>query len=69
MFRQVDSSASRPHGGIGLGLYIAKKYLEMIGGRLKVKSKVGKGSIFTVIIPVENKSEIDQLLAAEEDRE
>lgn len=70
MFRQADSSASRPHGGIGLGLYIAKKYLEMIGGRLKVKSKVGKGSIFTVIIPVQNKnqSENDQLLAAE-DRE
>ena len=71
MFRQVDSSASRPHGGIGLGLYIANKYLEMIGGRLKVKSKLGKGSIFTVIIPAENKNqrENNQLLIAEEDRE
>ncbi|MPZ76738.1 MAG: GAF domain-containing protein [Deltaproteobacteria bacterium] len=63
MFRQADSSDSRPHGGVGLGLYIVKKYTEMIGGKISVRSEVGEGSIFTVIIPAEIQSSSPDLTA------
>jgi signal transduction histidine kinase len=51
MFRQLDSSSSRNHGGAGLGLYIVKKYTDILGGKINVESKMGKGSVFTVTIP------------------
>jgi signal transduction histidine kinase len=51
IFKQVDSSNTRPYEGLGLGLYIAKKYCEMLGGEISVKSELGKGSTFTVRIP------------------
>ncbi|HEY2989224.1 MAG TPA: GAF domain-containing protein [Candidatus Binatia bacterium] len=50
-FRQADSSETRLHGGIGLGLYVAKNFAEMLGGRIEVETGVGGGSIFTVSIP------------------
>jgi PAS domain S-box-containing protein len=50
-FRQADSSETRLHGGIGLGLYIAKNFAELLGGAIKVETAVGKGSVFTVTIP------------------
>ena len=51
-FRQSDSSMTRAHGGVGLGLYIAKKFTDFLGGELKAKSQVDKGSVFTVSLPV-----------------
>jgi signal transduction histidine kinase len=51
MFRQLDSSATRTHGGAGLGLYIVKQYTEALGGKIHVESEVGAGSVFTVAIP------------------
>ena len=42
MFHQVDSSASREYEGIGLGLYIAEKYTEVLGGTIKVESEPGE---------------------------
>jgi signal transduction histidine kinase len=50
-FRQVDSSTTRGYEGLGLGLYTVKKYCEVLGGTVDVRSKLGKGSTFTVRIP------------------
>lgn len=51
-FQQFDSSVTRPYAGLGLGLYVAKKFTELLGGELSVTTEVGKGSTFTVALPV-----------------
>ena len=50
--QRLDSSVTRLYPGLGLGLYIAKKFTELLGGELSVSTEVGKGSTFTVALPV-----------------
>jgi signal transduction histidine kinase/CheY-like chemotaxis protein/HAMP domain-containing protein len=51
-FRQADGGTSRKFGGTGLGLAIAKKYTNLLGGDVTVKSKLGEGSTFRVLLPM-----------------
>ncbi|MBI2358772.1 MAG: response regulator [Deltaproteobacteria bacterium] len=51
MFQQAGTAGTRLNGGVGLGLYMAKKFAELLGGKIEVWSEPGKGSTFTVSIP------------------
>lgn len=48
---QVDGSSIRRHGGIGVGLPIARKLIELLGGKLEIDSQVGTGSRFRFTLP------------------
>lgn len=52
-FSQEDASTSRKYGGTGLGLSISSRLANLLGGKLKVKSKLGVGSVFYFEIPIE----------------
>ena len=51
-FQQADGSTSRTHGGTGLGLSISLSFAHLLGGDLQVDSKLGKGSSFTLYLPL-----------------
>jgi len=52
-FHQLDNRTIRDYEGTGLGLSLAQHYVRLLGGNLKVKSKIGKGSVFLFSLPFE----------------
>ena len=56
-FQQADTTTSRKYGGTGLGLVICRKFCQLVGGDVEVKSDYGKGTTFTVRLPADAKKE------------
>lgn len=56
-FRQMDESAARQHGGVGLGLSIVKQLTIAMGGNIQLQSRPGNGSTFLIVLPLKTASQ------------
>jgi signal transduction histidine kinase len=54
-FRQLDGSSTRQYGGTGLGLGLCKKLADALGGKIRVTSEFGRGSVFSLQLPMRAK--------------
>ena len=59
-FKQVDGTISREFGGTGLGLSISKTIVDLMGGSISVESSLGKGTIFSISLPLMAGSKIEK---------
>ncbi|MFT6258242.1 MAG: signal transduction histidine kinase [Rickettsiales bacterium] len=68
-FKQIDSSDTRQYQGTGLGLSLVKELTELQNGSVKVSSKIGKGTNFSLFFPIWNEADLDEDLSEESIKE
>jgi len=66
-FTQADKSISRQYGGTGLGMNITKQLIELMGGKISVRSTINKGTVFALTLPIETRAPaVDEDSASDE---
>ena len=57
-FRQGDLEITNQYGGTGLGLTISRRLVELLGGTIWMESEIGKGSVFILLCPINNRVQL-----------